>query len=193
MGPSKVRSTKPTKEDYSIQQDQRILRGALGPRLANWIGSHQLQEAIDINFDKGDDDEFMSPEGINQCEHVYKDLKLNESQQVFKEDWVETSRKRERNLTASMGEKINDWEDKHLAIFRAIHEELWIILNEEQINKLSLIETNETRVSQSFPDIQTEYKFYTTDIILNENQYDPFWYIENQEDKNVYFNWKQKS
>ena len=124
---------------------------------------------------------------------LYKDLKLNESQQVFKEDWVETSRKRERNLTASMGEKINDWEDKHLAIFRAIHEELWIILNEEQINKLSLIETNETRVSQSFPDIQTEYKFYTTDIILNENQYDPFWYIENQEDKNVYFNWKQKS
>lgn len=58
-----------------VKTDARILRGAIGPRITNWVGCHQLQESIDINYDTKDDEEFVSPVGVNQLEAVYQDLR----------------------------------------------------------------------------------------------------------------------
>jgi len=71
-------TNEPVKEVYEHKyQDNRLLRGSLGPRLRNWIGSHQLQESIDINSELSDDMEFVKPEGIDQLKEAFEDLKCS--------------------------------------------------------------------------------------------------------------------
>lgn len=50
------------------------LRGAYGPRLRMWVGADQLQESIKANQDV-DEEECTKPQGVNQLEKVYDDLK----------------------------------------------------------------------------------------------------------------------
>tara|TARA_Y100000310_G_C20650024_1_gene798848 strand:+ start:58 stop:1149 length:1092 start_codon:yes stop_codon:yes gene_type:complete len=50
------------------------LRGSLGPRLRFWLGIDHLQEAIDINQDIDDEEDFVKPNGIDQLKMAYQDL-----------------------------------------------------------------------------------------------------------------------
>jgi hypothetical protein len=54
------------------------LRGAYGPRILNWIGPDQLQEAIKTNQDVDDERDFVKPVGVNQLKAVFDDLTVNE-------------------------------------------------------------------------------------------------------------------
>lgn len=67
------------------------LRGALGPRLINWIGADQLQEAININIDVDEKEDYIKPVGVNQLKSVYDDLKhgMNESSVIFRDPAVD--------------------------------------------------------------------------------------------------------
>ena len=58
--------------------DRRILRGAIGPRIRNWVGSHQLQEANNINSTLDDQMEFVKPEGVDQLKSAFEDLNAHD-------------------------------------------------------------------------------------------------------------------
>lgn len=57
------------------KRDTRVLRGAIGPRIRNWVGSHQLKEANEINCTVKDDEDFVKPNGVNQIMCALADLK----------------------------------------------------------------------------------------------------------------------
>lgn len=68
-------------EYYSEHVDQYTdnfmnLRGAYGPRMMNWVGADQLQEALNINVDLESEEEYVKPNGVHQLEAVYNDLNL---------------------------------------------------------------------------------------------------------------------
>lgn len=50
------------------------LRGAYGPRMMNWVGADQLQEALNANADLEDLRDYVKPHGTHQLEAVYNDL-----------------------------------------------------------------------------------------------------------------------
>jgi hypothetical protein len=63
-------------DHLSVKSDDDItLRGAYGPRLRNWIGADQLQEAINKNKDVDDVEDFCKPKGVDQLESIYNDFK----------------------------------------------------------------------------------------------------------------------
>jgi hypothetical protein len=51
------------------------LRGSIGPRLRFWLGIDHLQEAIDINQDIDDEEDFVKPNGVDQLKMAYQDLR----------------------------------------------------------------------------------------------------------------------
>lgn len=61
----------------SLSDDNMTLRGAYGPRLRYWVGSDQLQEAIEQNADIDEPDEFVKPQGVDQLREMYDDMKEN--------------------------------------------------------------------------------------------------------------------
>ncbi len=62
--------------DYldSLTDDGNTLRGAYGPRMRMWIGPDALQEAININKDIDNPEEFVKPCGTDQFRSVCEDL-----------------------------------------------------------------------------------------------------------------------
>ena len=130
--------------------------------------------------------------GINV---FYEDKILYEAKQVFKKDGLETLRQRTRaHLSSSLSEKIHETEDMPQAIERAVKEELDIILSWNQSRfGASIIEEHTTeRESKSFPWIYTLYKMFSTEIHLDESQYDEDGYTEYQIGKNTYFSWRSR-
>jgi len=112
-----------------------------------------------------------------------KKYKLAEDKAIFKDGRV-----RERNIWYSMAEKFKFGEDPKEAFIRGMKEELNIDVNDEQFfnfNKIYFPSDGDYPGINSF---HTGYGFF---IVFNEEQYDKNGYIEHQEDKDIYFNWKE--
>lgn len=59
--------------DHATDNGQE-LRGAIGPRMRFWVGADQLQEAIEVNMNVDEDQDFVKPSGVDQFRKVYDDL-----------------------------------------------------------------------------------------------------------------------
>ncbi len=62
------------KQMDDMTDDGVTLRGAYGPRLRFWVGPDALQEAININQDISNPEDFVKPVGLDQLEAVFKDF-----------------------------------------------------------------------------------------------------------------------
>jgi len=112
-----------------------------------------------------------------------KKYHLKEEKQVFKD-----GRERRRNLKYSLNEKVKFGENIKETMIRGIKEELGIEGN------LSLIETGadeETVDSPSYPGLKSHYIYYNFEAFLDDQQFNPNGYIEDQEDKTNYFIWEE--
>lgn len=127
-------------------------------------------------------------------EIIYWDKVLYEEKQVFKDDeGNETRRERVRDhLQVAVSEKMSPEENPVNGFRRAMKEELGIILWANQVKEEPDVEKSNLRESLSFPQIWTIYHIFTIWVELTEEQYNPEWYIEQQEKKNTYFKWKNK-
>ena len=117
----------------------------------------------------------------------YKDEQLKEEYQKFSDGRI-----RRRVMDCSVAEKISK-EDKSLidGVKRAIAEELRIkTITEDQIKELPKLDR--TRKSGSYPGTIMDITMYKFDIELTFDQYHPYGYVEEQEDKTTYFIWIQK-
>ena len=54
--------------------DGETLRGAYGPRMRFWVGADQLQEAINVNMNIDNPEDYVKPAGVDQLEACYNDL-----------------------------------------------------------------------------------------------------------------------
>jgi len=103
---------------------------------------------------------------------------------------MKDGRFRRRILTASVAEKLTKDETNLFdAVRRALSEELNLkdITNEQIVEKGE--EERFIESSQDFPGIPMKLKLYKFHVRLKDNQYNPYGYVEHQEDKNVYFVW----
>lgn len=117
---------------------------------------------------------YISPDG--------KRYRLREYEQVFKD-----GRKRTRNLGEAVSEKMKPNEDPIDAMIRGVREELGIE------GKISLTETGVDKQllsSPSYPGLQSQYIRHMFEVILNDQQFRPDGYVEEQDDKNTYFIWE---
>ena len=111
-----------------------------------------------------------------------KKYRLREEKQIFKD-----GRERQRALF-HVSEKIKTTEDPKEAMTRGIKEELGI---KSEIN-LTQIDTNiELLISPSYPGLQTQYILHKFETILNDEQFKPEGFIEEQPDKSTYFVWEE--
>ena len=119
----------------------------------------------------------------------YKDERLIEEYQRMKD-----GRFRRRILDASVAEKLTKGESDNLqdAVRRALEEELGIKnLTDDQITEKG--ETDRyVESSQDFPGIPMKLKLYKFNVNLKFEQYHPYGYVENQEDKDIYFVWVKR-
>ncbi len=115
----------------------------------------------------------------------YKDEILREEYQKMKD-----GRFRRRKLDCSVAEKITR-EDKDLndAVKRALEEELNIldITNDQIKYKRELDRYYES--SEDYPGIAMNIKLYKFDTHLKYVQYNPYGYVEHQNDKDIFFVW----
>lgn len=118
---------------------------------------------------------YTSPEG--------KKFILKEEKQIFKD-----GRERIRNLDESIAEKIKATENPEDAMVRGIQEELGI---ESEINLKKDNTKEELLMSPSYPGLQSQYIFHKFETILNDQQFKPEGYIEEQLDKSTYFIWEE--
>ena len=95
---------------------------------------------------------------------------------------------RSRKMDASVAEKL-DKNDKNLvsAVIRGIKEELDVDINESQISDNG--KNRKVIDSMSYPGLNSIIDLFKYTVILNESQYNPDGYVENQEDKSTYFKW----
>lgn len=126
---------------------------------------------------------------------LYGDMELYEEKQVFKDnDWNEIPEKiRVRKLESSVWEKMQPGESPADPVMRAIQEELGILLSENQLPAWYTIENPPRTQSPSYPWIQNESSIISTTITLNDAQYNPDGYTEEQADKNTYFQWRKRA
>jgi hypothetical protein len=118
---------------------------------------------------------YLSPEG--------KKFRLKEEKQVFKD-----GRERRRDLGTAVSEKMKPGENPKEAMVRGIAEELEI---EGEIN-LTKIDTDEKLItSPSYPGLQSQYVTHKFEVALNEQQFNPDGYKEEQSDKSTYFIWEE--
>lgn len=118
---------------------------------------------------------YVSPDG--------KKYRLKEEKQVFKD-----GRERRRDLGAAVSEKMKPDEDPKGAMIRGIQEELGIN------GEITLTETgadNQTIISPSYPDLQSQYIRHKFEAVLNDEQFNPEGYVEEQSDKSTYFVWEE--
>jgi len=123
----------------------------------------------------GADIYYVSPEG--------KKYRLKEEKQIFKD-----GRERRRDLGQAVSEKMKPGEEPKEAIIRGVQEELGIsgeVLLED-------VATNEqTITSPSYPGLKSQYINYKFKATLNDAQFKPNGYIEEQTDKSTYFIWEE--
>ncbi len=115
----------------------------------------------------------------------YKDERLIEEYQKMKD-----GRFRRRILDCSVAEKLTKY-DKDLdeAVGRALEEELSIKnITNEQVTKGEEL-TRFVKSSEDFPGMAMSLNLYRYDVHLKYEQYHPYGYVENQEDKQIHFNW----
>ncbi len=125
---------------------------------------------------------------VGSSDVYYKDFfkgeyRLKEEKQVFKD-----GRERRRELPQSLSEKLKHDENPREAMIRGIKEELGINgeieLTELWVDKVILN-------SPSYPGLSSEYLCYKFKTKLNNKQFNPNGYIENQLDKSTYFVWEK--
>ncbi|GIW62422.1 MAG: hypothetical protein KatS3mg091_837 [Patescibacteria group bacterium] len=118
---------------------------------------------------------YISPDG--------KKYRLKEYKQVFKD-----GRERRRNLGQAVSEKMKPGEDPENAMIRGVREELGIE------GEISLVETGveeQLLSSPSYPGLQSQYIRHIFEITLNDQQFKPEGYLEEQDDKITYFVWEE--
>lgn len=125
----------------------------------------------------GADIYYIFPEG--------KKYRLREDRQVFK-----GGRERKRSFDWSVSEKIKMGEDPKAGIIRGIQEELGI-RSELNLNKGEVGEQVVTTAAQSYPGLQSNYTTHRFLVTLNDEQYKPEGYIEEQEGLTTYFVWEE--
>lgn len=123
----------------------------------------------------GADIHYISPDG--------KKYRLKEEKQVFRD-----GRERRRDLGNAVSEKMKPDENPKEAMARGIAEELGIE------GGVSLTETGTDEhfiESPSYPGLQSQYVTYKFQVTLNDQQFNPDGYVENQSDKSTYFVWEE--
>lgn len=108
--------------------------------------------------------------------------RLVEDRQVFT-----NGRVRPRpHIPTSLAEKLKRGEDLRAALARAMAEELGI----REYHILSdFTETTETKQSQSFPGLESEYRVFKVDVLIDGSEVKDE-YQERQPDKTTYFAWE---
>ncbi len=110
-------------------------------------------------------------------------LKLKEDYQEFND-----GRKRNRNLSSSLGEKMKVGEDPVLATIRALKEELSVHVEPANIRQMPAPPVK-TEQSPSFPGMMTQYTFCKFEVALPPEFFKPEGYVEVQDDKKTFFVW----
>ncbi len=108
---------------------------------------------------------------------------LNEDRQVFN-----NGSERKRDINNSVTEKIKKDEDVVEAAKRGIVEELGI---EDDFDLEDLGVENEEKLSHAYPNLKTQSIQYKFKVFLNDTQFNPEGYIENQPNKSTYFVWEE--
>ncbi len=88
----------------------------------------------------------------------------------------------------SMAEKFKYGEDHKEAIKRGMQEELGINISDDQstfFNKLYFPENSD------YPGLESFHTGYSYLVIINDEQYKEEGYVENQEDKDIFFKWRK--
>lgn len=113
---------------------------------------------------------------------------------ILKEDYqkFKDGRVRKRKMDASVAEKL-DKNDRNLisAVIRGIKEELDVDISESQISNNG--KNRKIMDSMSYPGLNSIIDLFKYTVILNDSQYNPDGYVENQEDKSTYFKWIKNS
>lgn len=118
--------------------------------------------------------------------HISKNGKrycLIEDRQIFID-----GRERRRDYGHAVSEKMKPGEDPKDAIVRGIQEELGI---DGVIDPQKTWEDEKISLSRSYPGLVSNYIRYEFEVILDEDQFKPDGYIEEQEKMNTYFIWKE--
>jgi len=118
---------------------------------------------------------YHSPDG--------KTFRLREERQVFAD-----GRERRRNLGHSVSEKMKPDENPRDAMLRGIREELGIT-GEIELTEAGTDE--QLLLSPSYPGLQSRYIRHDFDVVLNDEQFRPEGYIEEQLDKRTCFVWEE--
>lgn len=97
-------------------------------------------------------------------------------------------RKRVRDLSTSLGEKMKPDEDPTDAAIRALGEELGI----DSCKSLHIVGHKETtHTPDSYPGLESNYDTYDFVAVLDDSSYKSEGYIEVQSDKTNYYLWKK--
>lgn len=182
-------------KEVDINALQRQLEGA-GINVSEW-GKEQaktlahLQKEIESGetvLVTGEQGELLRRVVVGGADIFYvapdgKKYRLKEDKQVFKD-----GRERKRDLGQAVSEKMKPDENPKDAMIRGIREELGIE------GEISLTETGvdeQLLSSPSYPGLQSQYIRHTFEATLNDQQFKPDGYVEEQEDKNTYFIWEE--
>jgi len=111
-------------------------------------------------------------------------IRLYEAKQVFKDGRV----RERKNMPYSAAEKFKSGEDHKEVLVRGIKEELGLDIKNDQF---SFYNKKQIENNDDYPGIKSFHIGYEYLVILNNEQYNPEGYIENQVDKSVYFEWRE--
>ena len=118
-------------------------------------------------------------------EETHQLYRLKEDRQVSK---VDESIKKRPHLHGAVAEKMKVGEDPVRSVLRGIKEELGISGNFET-GEEKLIE--ESRTTESYPGLNSIYKVHVVPVRIDESNFKPEGYVENQEKKTNYFVWEK--
>lgn len=179
---------------YSLKNLERLLTSN-GVDISTWgkgsakTLSHLLQELIKkectIYVREGRVVRGVHALSINV---IFKDEILKEEYQKFKDGRI-----RRRKMDCSVAEKLNSDEinDADNSVSRAMAEELQIYdIKNNQIKGGE--KASRSRESDSYPGTLMDITLYRYDVTLQEHQYNPYGYVEHQEDKDTFFVWVKK-
>lgn len=111
-----------------------------------------------------------------------KKYRLKEEKQVFKD-----GRERRRSLGHAVSEKMKPDENPYEAMIRGIREELGI---EGELTLIEIGVDEPIPQTPSYPGLQSQYIRHKFEVLLDESQFRPEGYIEEQQDKSTYFVWE---